>query len=142
MKLPPLATWVARTPSPLYAHQKVAPRPMVPHRVDGFDLTFTSRTSWKATRRERGHAIDIVPVVWTKDRHGSYQGVSYQDPVEAEQRAADPSPFVVALARAKDYDRHPHEFKEFVGLFEVSATGEILSDKSVQTRVLRRIKAS
>lgn len=114
----------------------------MPHRVDGFDLTFTSRTSWKAERRARGRVIDVVPVVWTKDRcqAGSsvYQGVSYQSRDEMEKRLADPSPFAVALAVAKDYAKHPHEFKEFVGVFEVTATGERLSDNSIQTRVLRR----
>ena len=114
----------------------------MPHRVDGFDLTFTSRTSWKARRRARGHVIDIVPVVWTKDRRqvgtAVYQGVGYQKRDEMEARMADSSPFVVALAIAKDYAKHPHEFKEFVGLFEVRATGECLDDQKIQTQVLRR----
>jgi hypothetical protein len=112
------------------------------HQVDGFDLTFTSRTSWKAERRARGRTIDIVPVVWTKDRRqvGSevYQGVSYQDREEMERRLADPSPFAVALAVAKDYAKHPHEFKEFRGVFDVVPTGERLSDHSIEARVLRR----
>jgi hypothetical protein len=114
------------------------------HAVDGFDLTFTSHTSWKAKRRERGKAIDIIPVTWTKGRRqtagGPYQEVWYQDPEEMKQRAADPAPFVVALAAAKDYAIHPHAFKEFVGLFEVTATGEILSDNSIQTQVLQRVR--
>ena len=67
-----------------------------------------------------------------------YQGVSYQSRDEMEKRLANPSPFAVALAVAKDYVKHPHEFKEFVGVFEVRATGERLSDHSIQTQVLRR----
>lgn len=31
-------------------------------RVDGFELEFTSRTSWKASRAQHGQFIDIVPV--------------------------------------------------------------------------------
>ncbi len=115
--------------------------------VDGFDLKFTSRTSWKAERRLRGEPIDIVPVTWTKGRRQGadskeiFQEVWYQDPAEMGTRAADTSPFVIALAVAKDYAIFPHAFKEFVGVFEVVATGKTLSDKSIETKVLKRVRA-
>jgi hypothetical protein len=41
------------------------------HSVDGFDLKYTSRTSWKAERRERGTLIDIVPVTWCCQSNGN-----------------------------------------------------------------------
>jgi len=115
--------------------------------VDGFDLKFTSRTSWKAERRRLGKLVDIVPVTWTKGRRqdrGSkeiFQEVWYQDKVEMAGRAADPSPFVIALAVAKDYSTFPHAFREFVGTFEVVSTGEVLSDRSIETKVVRRVRA-
>jgi hypothetical protein len=120
---------------------------IVTHPVDGFDLTFTSRRSWKAHRREHGRLVDVVPVTWTKGRHASdatkeiFQEVWYQDRDELAARAADVSPFVVALATAKDYGTFPHAFKEFVGVFEVVATGKMLSDISIETKVLRRVRA-
>jgi hypothetical protein len=58
---------------------------------------------------------------------------------ELETRLADPAPFVVALAEAKDYSVKPHAFKEFKAIYEVVATGVRLTDHSIQTRVLRRL---
>ena len=115
------------------------------HSVDGFDLRFTSRTSWKAERRHAGRLIDIVPVTWTKGRRQAgpdiFQEVWFQDCDEMEARRADPNPFVVAVAVAKDYAKKPHEFDEFRGVFEVAATGKLLSKNSLETRVVQRLKA-
>jgi hypothetical protein len=117
------------------------------HSVDGFDLSFTSRTSWKAHRRAFGKLIDNVPVTWTKGRRQEspsseiFLEVWYQDNAEMEARRADPTPFIVALAIAKDYSQFPHEFHEFRGIFEVAATGVKLSDQSIETKILRRIRA-
>jgi hypothetical protein len=47
----------------------------------------------------------------------------------------------VALAVAHDYEVQPHKFRQFVGIFEVAATGKVLSDISIETEVLRRIQA-
>lgn len=118
----------------------------MPHRVGGYDLTFTHRKSWKAYRRQRGKLIDTVPVVWTKGwREDSltnvFLEVAYQDASDMEAQLTSSEPFVVALAIAKDYKVHPHSFKEFVGLFEVSATGKSLSEGSIEAKVIRRIRA-
>ena len=121
-------------------------RMTVTHPVDGFDLKFTSRRSWKARRREHGRLIDTVPVAWTKGRRvlatkEIFQEVWYQDTVEVTERADNPAPFAIALAVAHDYNKLPHDCKEFVGVFEVVPTGKILSEKSIETRVLRRLRA-
>jgi hypothetical protein len=114
----------------------------MPHTVDGYDLTFTSRRSWKAHRRVRGRLIDVVPVTWTKGRRQDpvskeiFQEVWYQDPSEMAARLSDPTPFVVALATAKDYNVLPHAFHEFRGLFEVVATGKSLGPHSIETKVI------
>ena len=117
----------------------------MPHSVDGFEVTFTSRRSWKANLRLRGTLIDKVPVTWTKGRWqaGSdlFQEVWFQDADELEAHRISTRPFKVALAIAKDYSEHPHQFEEFRGIFEVQATGEKLSENSIQTRVLRRYTA-
>jgi len=117
------------------------------HPVDGFDLKFTSRRSWKAERREHGRLVDVVPVTWTKGRRVDaetkelFQEVWYQDPRKLAARAADPTPFVVALAVAHDYSVLPHAFKQFTGTFEVAPTGKFLTEHSLETRVLRRVRA-
>lgn len=116
------------------------------HKVDGFNLKFTSRTSWKAERRQGSLLIDIIPVTWTKGRHQDpetqkvFQEVWYQNNEEMMQQSISREPFVVAVAIAKDYSRLPHEFDEFRALFEVVATGRVLSDESIETEVIRRAK--
>ncbi len=117
------------------------------HVVDGFELTFTSRTSWKAERRDKGLVVDVVPVTWTKgwrsdpETGGKFLEVWFQDPVELQERNDDREPFVVALAIARDYLRHPHEFSEFRGIFRVIPTGIILSHNSIECRVIERVRA-
>jgi hypothetical protein len=119
----------------------------VTHPVDGFDLKFTSRRSWKAERRRLGRVVDIIPVTWTKGRRVDdttkeiFQEVWYQDEKELAARATDPSPFVLAVATAHDYAKLPHAFKEFIGIFEVSAIGKVLSKHNIETKLLRRVRA-
>jgi hypothetical protein len=116
------------------------------HPVDGFDLRFAGRRSWKAERRKHGRLVDLIPVAWTKGRRAEaneiFQELWYQNPAEIVSRAADHTPFAIALAVAKDYNTLPHAFREFVGVFEVVPTGRKLSDNSIETRVLRRARAT
>lgn len=113
------------------------------HDVDGFDLTFTSRTSWKAERKANGALLDIIPVTWTKGRRQAngqtFQEVWFKDPADMMVHNSRTTPFVVVVARAKDYDKLPHEFAEFVAIFEVEPTGTVLSNASIETRVIRRL---
>jgi len=117
------------------------------HSVDGFDLRFTGRTSWKAERRLHNRTLDIVPVTWTKGRRQDpsskevFLEVWYRSPEELKYRVADPNAFVVALATAKDYRKFPHVFDQFVGLFRVISTGIPLSENSIETSVLERVRA-
>jgi hypothetical protein len=119
------------------------------HDVDGFQLSFIGRT-WKAERREKGKFLDVVRVVWRRDTHpapdrkGIMQGIWYAENErgEMEERMADPAPFVVAVAEAKDYSQSDIkiEFKNFTAVYEVAATGIRLGDREIETRVLRRLK--
>src|ERR1700726_4350513 len=117
------------------------------HSVDGFELKFISGTSWKAERRLHNRTLDIVPVTLTKRRR---QGASskevflevwYQSAEELKHQAADPNAFVVALAKAKDDHEFPPAVDKFVGIFRVISTGIVLSEKSIETKVLERVKA-
>jgi hypothetical protein len=93
--------------------------------------------------RLHGRLIDTVPVTWTKGRWQAggdvFQEVWFSQADELETYRTSTEPFRIALATAKDH--HPHEFQDFRGIFEVRATGERLSDNSIQTKVLRRFTA-
>lgn len=115
------------------------------HSVGGLDVKYTSRTSWKAEIRSRGKVVAIAPVTWTKGRYTKqnssevFQQVWFQNADELEEHRTSRDPFIVAVAVAKDYNHHPHEFQDFQAVFEVVATGEIWDDKSIETRVIRRV---
>ncbi len=117
------------------------------HVVDGFELRFTSRRSWKAERREHGRLLDIIPVTWTKGRtvdgatNDIFLRVWYQSDAELAAVAASRNPIVVAMAIAKDYSKEPHEFEEFRAVFEVQPTGRVFDEKSLETKILRRLRA-
>jgi hypothetical protein len=120
-------------------------RPKQAHSVGGLDLKYTSRTSWKAEIRSHGKVVAIAPVTWTKGRDTKensqevFQQVWFQDADELEEHRTSTDPFIVAVAVAKDYGHHPHEFKDFQAVFEVVATGEIWDEKSIETKVIRRV---
>jgi hypothetical protein len=116
------------------------------HSVDGFDLRFTGRTSWKAERRLRGKLIDVVPVTWTKGwlktPKGVFIQVWFRNETDLLEYNSRPEPFVIAVAKAKNYNRFPHEFEQFTALFQVKATGNTMSEKSIETLMLDRIRAT
>ena len=103
------------------------------HEVDGYDLTYVSRTSWKAERRNAGKLFDTVAVTWTDGwRHDEatiarFIAVYYKNAAEMEIQRANTMPFVVAVAEAHDKRVHPRVFKRFIGVFEVLATSRIPS---------------
>lgn len=112
--------------------------------VDGFGLKFTGRTTWKAERSEFGSVIDIVPVTWTKgmNREAKTLEVWFRNPVELQAHRISREPFIVAVAIAKDYDVSPHEYKEFRGVYQVVATGNMgcyNDGMAIETTMLRRI---
>src|SRR5437763_1666479 len=83
------------------------------HSVDGFELNYSGARSWKAERRQYGRHIDEVPLTWTTGRRSAegskvFQEVWFKDPAELERRAADPRPFVVALATTEELSVLPY----------------------------------
>jgi len=118
----------------------------MPHYVDGFELTFTSRTGWKAERRLRNQKLDVVPVTLTKGRRQVasskevFLEIWYRNTEEMRYRAADLNPFIVALAKAKNDLESPPIFDEFVGIFRVVPTGAFLSENSIEAKILERVK--
>lgn len=116
------------------------------HASDNLEMTFTHRGSWKGHIWSRGTIIDTVPISWTKgwvvDKiSGSiFLEVWFQKEEELLSAMNSEEPFKVAVGVADDYDAFPHSFKEYRGLFLVQATGERISNISIRTRVLDRVK--
>lgn len=94
-----------------------------------------------AQRFAKGKLLDVVPVAWQRDYHDGLLKVHFKKPSEVQDYASRGAPFMVAVAKAKDYDVHPHQIDFFTCVFRVKATGEILSEHTVQTRVLDRVRA-
>jgi hypothetical protein len=87
----------------------------------------------------------VVPVAWENDLRMSGEEdflevrhrKKYRDEMDAH--LAGGAPFIVALAKAKNPKAIPREFKEFKCVFEVVSTGRRLSDRTIETRILRRL---
>ena len=98
--------------------------------------------------RTYGRVIAVAPVTWTKGRYTKknsadiFQQVWFQNPDEMETHRTSPEPFVVAVAMAKNYSHFPHEFEEFRAVLEVVATGEAWDNKSIETKVIRRLTSN
>ncbi|MBO1022874.1 hypothetical protein IPV08_23225 [Methylobacterium sp. SD274] len=92
--------------------------------------------------------IDTVPISWTKgwvvDKPSKtiFLEVWFQKEEELLAAMNANEPFKVAVGVADNYDAFPHSFKEYRGLFLVEPTGERISDISIQTRVLERVKGN
>jgi hypothetical protein len=93
--------------------------------------------------RCHGKLVAVAPVTWTKGRYTKNdsqdvcQRVWFQHADELEAHRASKQPFIVAIA--KDYNHHPHQFQEFQAVFEVVATGAVCDEKSIETKVIRRL---
>jgi hypothetical protein len=61
--------------------------------INGYELAYTHRGSWKATRKLKGRLVDEVPITWDKDyakKPGAAPSliVWFQDPMEAANHLA------------------------------------------------------
>ncbi len=73
--------------------------------IDGFDIAYTHRGSWKANRIFRGKTVDEIPVAWKEDYRTGAPGPSltiwFKDENEAGERLAAGIKFVAALSQKK-----------------------------------------
>jgi hypothetical protein len=70
--------------------------------VNGFDVAYTHRGSWKAHRRLKGTIVDEIPVAWDRDWKAGQPPsliVWFEDPEEAAGRLAAGAEFTVAVAK-------------------------------------------
>jgi hypothetical protein len=107
--------------------------------IDGYEVAYTHRGSWKASRTLNGVHLDDVPVAWSSDWVPPSLTVLFKTPEEAELILSLGKPFVVAVATKKDDGSSSSS--NINGLFRVqplSAVGEA----GVKCEVLLRVKAS
>jgi hypothetical protein len=117
------------------------------HEIDGFTASFTHRGSWKADLYEGEEYLGPVPVTWRKGTYrkpgtdGLHQTVWFQNIAELEAARLSSEPFLVIVAEATDNNSFPHQIKHMNAVFRVVATGESTEDRTIECRVLERVKA-
>ena len=67
-------------------------------RVDGFDVKFTHRGSWKASLLVLGKCVAEIPVAWQTDRSGNTILVWFKTHNEACERLTAAKRFRIAVA--------------------------------------------
>lgn len=95
------------------------------HKVDGFELEFTARTSWTARVYKGGKEVADVPVAWADqmiwDRTAKAPGefiVWFTTTLKAADWAQR-SEAIIAIAHAVDPTEQPRRFKQFSRLYKV-----------------------
>jgi hypothetical protein len=104
------------------------------HTVDGYDLSYVHRGSWKANRSYRGEVVDQVPVAWRRDYTPGKPPllkIWFKDVNEAEQRLQTGEPFVAALAIKKPGGASATAIQR---LFEVMPTEVVEPDPEMGAR--------
>lgn len=91
------------------------------HNVDGYNLEFTSRKSWRARLYVQGKYLDEIPVGWARNM-SPVEGVKMlslhlKSLEECERRMKSAAPFKVAIA----LQRNPevNKVSAISGVFEV-----------------------
>ncbi|WAP70116.1 hypothetical protein [Jiella pelagia] len=104
--------------------------------IDGYDLAYTHRGSWKAHRIFRGKIIDEIPVAWTRDYAAGNPPsliVWFKDENEAGNRLATKGQFVVALSEKKLGGASAKDIRR---LFEVSPVETVPATKGTRSGLL------
>lgn len=115
------------------------------HTVDGFEIKFTARRSWKAEIRKGGRLVARAPVTWrdaVRRKPGSteqFQQVWFSNPKELEAHRASREPFIAVIAAAKEPGKTPAAFRKFEKVVVVQSTGALKSVRSIETKILRRV---
>src|SRR5690349_21600943 len=88
-------------------------------KIQGYEVDYKHRGSWRAYRRFKGQIVDEVPVAWDTDWTAGKPpslAVWFQDAFEAKARLEAGVPFVVAVAKKKPASASS---KDINRLFEV-----------------------
>ncbi|MBF0269944.1 MAG: hypothetical protein HQL44_15270 [Alphaproteobacteria bacterium] len=95
------------------------------HRVDGYDLEFTARTSWMARVHKNGQELAEVPVAWadqmTWDRAAKAPGefLVWLTTAKKAEEWLKMGETIIAVAQAIDPCEKPRRFKQFSRLYRV-----------------------
>ena len=112
------------------------------YHIDGFQLSFTGRKTWKATLKGGGYD-EVVPVTWTRDmtncRGRAFVKIYYTNFDELVAKRTDAHPFIAAVAVAKDWNARPLKFKEFAGVFLCRSAFERTGEYSFKAEIIRQM---
>lgn len=113
------------------------------HQVDGLQLTYLGRRSWKAVVTANGRKVCIAPVAWSARGSARTQRVAFAKKsfVEMQQYMHSREPFIIALAEPLDRREVPPRFWRFVAVLKVRATGRQLSVNTIETELVQRMSA-
>lgn len=108
--------------------------------INGYDVTYTHRASWKANRSYKGNVIDKVPVAWDRDwikLPGKPPSlvVWFENPKEASERLSAGIQFVVAVAKKVETGSSSANIH---GLFDVAPVELTADPKAVRCTVLAK----
>jgi hypothetical protein len=114
------------------------------HNVDGYNLEFTSRKSWRARLYVKSKCIDEIAVGWARNMF-PVDGVKMlslhlKSSEECQLRMKSAAPFKVAIA----LQRNPEVNKVIAisGVFEVLPISMNTAEHRLENRVLRRLHAA
>jgi hypothetical protein len=98
------------------------------HKVDGYNVKYTSRGAWTVELSKPGKQPIIAPVTCQSDYdfHSRKLKVWFKNPKDSETYRTRMDPFLVALIVPKKND--DRAFGQFTRVFTVQATGNLVGD--------------
>lgn len=112
--------------------------------VDGYEVAYTHRGSWKASMHLHGHHIADIPIAWDRDLSGRKAGeqtllVWFEKPTEAAAILQAKDRFVAALSKWADGKGRTENIK---GLFLVTPVSATDDPTCILCNVLERVRAA
>lgn len=112
--------------------------------IDGYEVAYTHRGSWKASMHLDGHHLADIPIAWDRDLSGREAGkqtllVWFERPVEAARILETKEQFVAALSKWADGKGRTENIK---GLFLVVPSSATDDPTCLLCNVLGRVRAS
>ena len=103
------------------------------HTVDGYDIAYSRRGSWKADRSFRGEVLDQVPVAWDRDYQPGkppFLTIWFQGLNEAADRLAAGIPFIAALATKKPDGAAARDINRLLKVSPIKIAAEFYEKRS------------
>ena len=109
-------------------------------KVDGFNIAFTHRGSWKADLLAPGKEVEIVPVTWTKDwdRQKGTVFVWLKKPEDVDHYMGLSKGFRIAIA-IRDASRSASS-NDIIGIFAVEPLTRSDDPRGITCKLIKRLK--